>query len=73
MLFDSDMFVIGQCCLFNKDILLLGVETVKGDHQLKIELTVQTVHHCTNCMSNEEYELTTKMNRVTIVVRCQRG
>ena len=35
---DSDMFVIGQCCRFNKNILLLGVETVKGDHQLKIEL-----------------------------------
>ena len=38
MLVDSDMFVIGQCCRFNKDILLLGGETVKCDHQLKIEL-----------------------------------
>ena len=38
MLVDSDMFVIGQCCRVYKDILLLGGETVKGDHQLKIEL-----------------------------------
>ena len=36
--FNSDMFVIGQCCRFNKDVLSLGGETVKCDHQLKIEL-----------------------------------
>ena len=38
MLVDSDMFVIGQCCRFNKDISLLYRETVKCDHHLKIEL-----------------------------------
>ena len=38
MLVDSDMFVIGQCCRFNKDMLLLGGETVKCDLKLKIEL-----------------------------------
>ena len=37
MVVDKVMFVIGQCCRFNKDILLLGEETVKGDYQLKIE------------------------------------
>ena len=34
--------VVGQCCRFNKDILLLGGETEKGDHQLKIEV-IQTI------------------------------
>ena len=38
MLVDSDMFVIGQCSRFNKDILLLDMETVKYDHQLKIDV-----------------------------------
>ena len=38
MLVDSGMFVIGQRCRFNKDILLLDGETVKCDRQLKIEL-----------------------------------
>ena len=38
MLVDSDMFVIGQCCRFNKVILLLVGETVKYDYQLKIGL-----------------------------------
>ena len=38
MLVDSDMFVIGQYCRFNKDISLLDGETVNCDHQLKIEL-----------------------------------
>ena len=43
-LIDSDMFVIAQCCRWtaptpclNKYSLLLGGETVKGDHQQKIE------------------------------------
>ena len=78
MLVDSDMFVIGQCFCFNKDILLLDGETVKCDHQLKIEL-IHTIYDLIRLstslykLSNEELTHK-KMNRVTIVyVRRQRG
>ena len=76
MLFDSAMFVIGQCCGFYKDILLLDGQTVKCDHHLKTELIqpYELINLSTSLykLSNEEWTHK-KMNRVTIVyVRRQR-